>query len=102
MGVMAVEKHQHDRTNILPLSQLEDLAQATQVPYLIILFYFRVQIEIEIEIEIQMLSALQDMHDMKNCYDSLLSAAAATANSAYGMLCTAASPIPILIIFPFS
>ncbi|RWW00028.1 hypothetical protein GW17_00037024 [Ensete ventricosum] len=26
----------------------------------------------------------QDMLDMKNCYDSLLSAAAATANSAYG------------------
>lgn len=54
LGVMAVEKHQRDRTNILPLSQLEDLAQATQ-----------------------------DMHDMKDCYDSLLSAAAATANSAY-------------------
>lgn len=27
---------------------------------------------------------LQDMQAMKNCYDSLLSAAAATANSAYG------------------
>uniref|UniRef100_A0A2P2M060 Uncharacterized protein n=1 Tax=Rhizophora mucronata TaxID=61149 RepID=A0A2P2M060_RHIMU len=28
----------------------------------------------------------QDMRDMKNCYDSLLSAAATTANSAYGKL----------------
>jgi hypothetical protein len=27
---------------------------------------------------------LQDMQDMRNCYDSLLFAAAATANSAYG------------------
>lgn len=26
----------------------------------------------------------QDMQDMRDCYDSLLSAAAATANSAYG------------------
>ena len=26
----------------------------------------------------------QDMQEMRNCYDSLLSAAAATANSAYG------------------
>ena len=26
----------------------------------------------------------QDMQDMRNCYDTLLSAAAATANSAYG------------------
>jgi hypothetical protein len=31
---------------------------------------------------------LQDMQEMKNCYDSLLSAAAATANSAYGKLIT--------------
>ena len=29
-------------------------------------------------------TCLQDMQDMRNCYDSLLSAAAATANSAYG------------------
>lgn len=28
--------------------------------------------------------SLQDMKDMRTCYDSLLSAAAATANSAYG------------------
>lgn len=31
----------------------------------------------------------QDMQEMKNCYDSLLSAAAATANSAYGKHFTA-------------
>ncbi|KAJ8466588.1 hypothetical protein OPV22_029140 [Ensete ventricosum] len=31
----------------------------------------------------ELLQASQDMLDMKNCYDSLLSAAAATANSAY-------------------
>ncbi|XP_028113186.1 uncharacterized protein At2g33490-like isoform X6 [Camellia sinensis] len=30
--------------------------------------------------------ASQDMHDMRNCYDSLLSAAAATANSAFGKI----------------
>ena len=29
---------------------------------------------------------LQDMHDMRNCYDSLLSTAAATASSAYGKM----------------
>ena len=29
---------------------------------------------------------LQDMQDMRDCYDSLLSASAATANSAYGNL----------------
>jgi hypothetical protein len=34
------------------------------------------------------LCLLQDMQEMKNCYDSLLSAAAATANSAYGKLFT--------------
>ncbi|BAT93498.1 uncharacterized protein HKW66_Vig0200220 [Vigna angularis] len=56
LGVLTLEKHHHhrDRSNILPLSQLEDLAQATQ-----------------------------DMEDMRDCYDSLLSAAAAAANSAY-------------------
>ncbi|KAL9316883.1 hypothetical protein ACSQ67_013400 [Phaseolus vulgaris] len=56
LGVLTLEKHHHhrDRTNILPLSQLEDLAQATQ-----------------------------DMEDMRECYDSLLSAAAAAANSSY-------------------
>ncbi|CAJ1977829.1 unnamed protein product [Sphenostylis stenocarpa] len=55
LGVLTVEKHHHrDRTNKLPFSQLEDLAQATQ-----------------------------DMQDMRDCYDSLLSAAAAAANSAY-------------------
>ncbi|KAL2323795.1 hypothetical protein Fmac_022853 [Flemingia macrophylla] len=51
LGVLAVDKHER---NILPLSQLEDLAQATQ-----------------------------DMHDMKDCYESLFSAAAGAANSAY-------------------
>lgn len=29
---------------------------------------------------------LQDIHDIRNFYDSLLSAAAATANSAYGSI----------------
>lgn len=50
--------HMHDvkdRRNVpLPLAQLDELAQATQ-----------------------------DMVDMRDCYDTLLSAAAATANSAY-------------------
>ncbi|XP_057982612.1 uncharacterized protein At2g33490 [Malania oleifera] len=31
----------------------------------------------------ELAQAARDMHDMRNCYDSLLSAAAATANSAY-------------------
>ncbi|XVE67646.1 hypothetical protein DITRI_Ditri09bG0004700 [Diplodiscus trichospermus] len=31
----------------------------------------------------ELAQAAQDMHDMRNCYDSLLSAAAATANSTY-------------------
>ncbi|KAL9367219.1 hypothetical protein Peur_038418 [Populus x canadensis] len=43
-----------DKIDFLPPAQLDELAQAAQ-----------------------------DMKDMKNCYDSLLSAAAATANSAY-------------------
>ncbi|OVA09630.1 BAR domain [Macleaya cordata] len=50
--------HRHDakdkRDLLHPSAQLDELAQASQ-----------------------------DMHDMRNCYDSLLSAAAATANSAY-------------------
>ncbi|KAK7343213.1 hypothetical protein VNO77_11782 [Canavalia gladiata] len=54
LGVLAVEKHEREFINILPSSQLEELAQATQ-----------------------------DMQDMRDCYDSLLSAAAAAANSAY-------------------
>ncbi|KAG8656011.1 uncharacterized protein At2g33490 isoform X2 [Manihot esculenta] len=44
-----------DKRDLLPSAQLDELAQAAQ-----------------------------DMQDMRNCYDSLLSAAAATANSAYG------------------
>jgi hypothetical protein len=28
---------------------------------------------------------MQEMEEMRNCYDSLLSAAAATTNSVYGM-----------------
>ncbi|KAG5254346.1 Hydroxyproline-rich glycoprotein family protein [Salix suchowensis] len=43
-----------EKIDLLPPAQLDDLAQAAE-----------------------------DMKDMKNCYDSLLSAAAATANSAY-------------------
>ncbi|XP_068334823.1 uncharacterized protein At2g33490-like isoform X2 [Pyrus communis] len=43
-----------DKRDIQPLAQVDELAQAAQ-----------------------------DMHDMRSCYDSLLSAAAATANSAY-------------------
>ncbi|KAF9666178.1 hypothetical protein SADUNF_Sadunf16G0202500 [Salix dunnii] len=43
-----------DKIDLLPPAQLDELAQAAE-----------------------------DMKDMKNCYDSLLSAAAATANSAY-------------------
>ncbi|XP_061364167.1 uncharacterized protein At2g33490-like [Gastrolobium bilobum] len=54
LRVLAVEKQEHDRSNILPLSQLKELAMATQ-----------------------------DMQDMRDCYDSLLSAAAAAANCAY-------------------
>lgn len=50
--------HKHgdskDRRDLRPLAQLDELAQASQ-----------------------------DMQDMRGCYDSLLSAAAATANSAY-------------------
>ncbi|CAN1295849.1 Uncharacterized protein At2g33490 [Linum perenne] len=34
----------------------------------------------------ELAQAAQDMQDMRNCYDSLLSAAAATANSAYGRI----------------
>ncbi|XP_041014321.1 uncharacterized protein At2g33490-like [Juglans microcarpa x Juglans regia] len=50
-----LHKHQHkDRRDIRPLSQLDELAQASL-----------------------------DMQDMRDCYDSLLSAAAATTNSAY-------------------
>jgi hypothetical protein len=30
------------------------------------------------------MKSLQEMEEMKNCYDSLLSAAAATTNSVYG------------------
>ncbi|KAM1357564.1 hypothetical protein EV1_044314 [Malus domestica] len=43
-----------DKRDIQPLAQVDELAQAAEA-----------------------------MHDMRNCYDSLLSAAAATANSAY-------------------
>ncbi|KAL5717419.1 hypothetical protein ACHQM5_010423 [Ranunculus cassubicifolius] len=49
--------HKHDpkdKRDLNPCAQLDELAQASQ-----------------------------DMQDMRNCYDSLLSAAAATANSAY-------------------
>ncbi|KAK7270020.1 hypothetical protein RIF29_22872 [Crotalaria pallida] len=58
-GAVTVDNNKHERSNnklLLPLSQLEEdeLAQATQ-----------------------------DMHDMRDCYDGLLSAAAATANTAY-------------------
>ncbi|EHA8590725.1 hypothetical protein COCNU_scaffold023065G000020 [Cocos nucifera] len=34
----------------------------------------------------ELLQASQDMLDMRSCYDSLLSAAAAAANSAFGIL----------------
>ncbi|XVE50051.1 hypothetical protein DITRI_Ditri01bG0130700 [Diplodiscus trichospermus] len=53
----ALHKHggeTKDRIDLRPLSQFDELAQASQ-----------------------------DMQDMRDCYDSLLSAAAATANSAY-------------------
>ncbi|KAK7272795.1 hypothetical protein RIF29_13835 [Crotalaria pallida] len=59
---LALHHHHHDHRkqqddkdkSILPLSQLEELAQATK-----------------------------DLQDMRDCYDNFLSAAAATANSAY-------------------
>jgi len=39
--------------------------------------------------EVELISFVcQEMQDMTNCYDSLLSAAAATANTAYGMRIT--------------
>ncbi|KDP41820.1 hypothetical protein JCGZ_26838 [Jatropha curcas] len=53
-GFKLLKSDSKDKRDLLPSAQLDELAQASQ-----------------------------DMQDMRNCYDSLLSAAAATANSAY-------------------
>ncbi|KAL8160106.1 hypothetical protein V2J09_001643 [Rumex salicifolius] len=53
----ALQKHDRSGTKILPLAQLDELAKASA-----------------------------EMEDMRDCYDSLLSAAAAAANSAYESL----------------
>lgn len=51
LGVLTLEKHHHhrDRSNILPLSQLEDLAQATQV-FLFFPFNFNFRVQFLIHI----------------------------------------------------
>ncbi|KAF7836802.1 uncharacterized protein G2W53_011661 [Senna tora] len=64
--------HKHDdkeRRDVRPLAQLDELAQATQARFRSCFPFYS--------------CVLGDMQDMRECYDSLFSAAAATANSAY-------------------